>query len=101
MTLVHHKLIENNIRVKLSSADERNKVWTDPQKLTQILVNLMMNAINAMPMGGDLTIETIRNEGRIHITVTDTGCGIESENLERIWEPFSRLKRKVKESGWD
>lgn len=88
LALVHHKLIEHNIHVTSKSVEEENKVWTDPQKLTQILVNLMINAINAMPRGGDLVIETIRNEGRVHITVTDTGCGIERKNLEKIWEPF-------------
>ena len=92
LVLVHHKLGKQSINVIKVFEKERTRVWTDPQSLTQILVNLIMNAADAMPIGGDLIIKTARHAGFIHIIITDTGCGIERENMEKVWEPFFSTK---------
>jgi signal transduction histidine kinase len=99
LLLVHHKLTKHNIKVINSNGEETEKVWADPQSITQILVNLMMNAADAMPNGGELIIETERKDGRTHIWITDTGCGIDKEHLDRIWEPFFTTKEVGKGTG--
>ena len=57
------------------------------QQVNQVLMNLVMNAIQAMPGEGTLTVRTRRNGDRVIVEVEDTGTGIPRENLERIFEP--------------
>lgn len=62
-------------------------------QITRILINLLQNAVQAMPNGGDLKIGVCReDDGRISIRVSDTGCGIPPENLTKIFEPLFSTK---------
>jgi signal transduction histidine kinase len=67
-------------------------IAVDPSQIKQVLLNLVHNAIQAMPRGGKLTVKTspVERQGRewLSISVADTGFGISTENLERIFEPF-------------
>ncbi len=89
-------------------------VKVDPNQLTQVFLNLAVNARDAMPSGGRLTIQghtenikkarSIGNDMMIPgqyvvISVTDTGCGIQKENLSRIFEPFFSTKEGIAGSG--
>ncbi len=89
-------------------------VKVDPNQLTQVFLNLAVNARDAMPSGGRLTIKghtenikkarSIGNDMMIPgqyvvISVTDTGCGIQKENLPRIFEPFFSTKEGIAGSG--
>ncbi len=80
--------------VELSIHQTKNLPWVriDRNQIKQVLINLINNAIYAMPQGGQLRIQTARRSyyGRpwITISVVDTGMGIPEENLERIFEPF-------------
>lgn len=68
-------------------------VDVDPEQVKEALVNLLINAREAMPEGGRLTVITRAGEqGDIEIEVADTGCGIPRANLERIFEPFFTTK---------
>jgi CheY-like chemotaxis protein len=60
--------------------------------LREVLVNLMLNAIEAMPEGGDVTIETAREGARIALRVTDTGVGMSEEVRARVFTPFFTTK---------
>lgn len=63
-------------------------VVVDPNQISQVFINLLLNAKQAMDSGGDITLRT-RNMGRmIQVQVMDTGKGISPENLERIFDPF-------------
>ncbi len=69
-----------------------------PSEIYEVLVNLVKNAVEAMPKRGSLSISTEIVDGRIHLKVSDTGIGIPAENLERIFQPFFTTKG-VKSSG--
>ena len=68
--------------------------------LQQVFTNLIMNAIQAMPEGGELTFRTSTgNNGRLNIEVEDTGCGISQENMRKLYTPFFTTKEKGKGVG--
>ena len=64
----------------------------DPERMKQVLLNLITNASQAMPNGGTVLLEAQRNGASIDINVHDQGCGIDEENLERIFDPFFTTK---------
>ena len=68
-------------------------------QLQQVLLNLSLNACTAMPKGGTLTIRTIPADGEVVIKVSDTGCGIKAEHLDRIFEPFFTTQDVGKGTG--
>ncbi|OGP77090.1 MAG: hypothetical protein A2Z40_01385 [Deltaproteobacteria bacterium RBG_19FT_COMBO_60_16] len=68
----------------------------DPMQLQQIFLNLVLNALDAMPGGGTLGVRTFLEEGSdlIHIEISDTGRGISDENADKIFQPFFTTKPK-------
>jgi signal transduction histidine kinase len=76
-----------------SEVDSAPSVIGDPERLQQLFLNLFMNAVDAMPDGGELRV-TLKptEEGRIKITVADDGQGIPERDLPRIFEPFFTSK---------
>jgi PAS domain S-box-containing protein len=66
----------------------------DPGQMKQVLANLMLNACQAMPGGGVLTVGARVEGGRIRVSVTDTGCGMSGEELSRIFEPLYSTKAR-------
>jgi len=82
-----------NIEVKLKMA-EVPSVMVDPNQLSQVFINIILNAADAMPEGGILTIETRKSDDLVEISFTDTGVGIPSENLPYIFDPFFTTKEK-------
>ena len=62
--------------------------------LEQLLLNLVLNAIDAMPAGGDLRLEGRDTSGQIQISIADTGPGLSSDVAKRIFEPFFTTKGK-------
>jgi signal transduction histidine kinase len=80
------------IEVLTDFAEHLPSVNVDPQQVKEALVNLLINAREAMPDGGRLTVSTRGDDGWIEIEVADTGCGIPRASLERIFEPFFTTK---------
>ena len=68
-------------------------------RLQQVLMNLLLNAVDAMPEGGTLTVAARGENGRIQIEVADTGCGIAPEHLDRIYDPFFTTKPRGQGTG--
>jgi len=66
----------------------------DPRQMQQVLLNLIRNAMQAMTRGGQLTLATGEAASGVWISVSDTGCGIPEEKLNRIFEPFFTTKKK-------
>ena len=72
-------------------------VWAVPVQIQQVLMNLILNARDAMlPRGGILTIKVWDNADAVQIELSDTGCGIESADLSRIFQPFFTTKADSK-----
>ncbi len=69
-------------------------IQADPDQLKQALLNILLNAIDAMPNGGTLAIETTAKHNTLTISITDTGCGIDPKELPHIFEPFYTKKEK-------
>ena len=75
------------------------RVMGDPAEIRQVLLNLMINSIQAMPEGGALSITACPDgiDGEmeaVRIEIGDTGCGIDPDHLEKIWEPFYTTKER-------
>jgi len=67
-------------------------IAADPSQLYQVLVNLVVNAVQAMPSGGKITIGTGEVDSRVILTIEDTGTGIDEETLRKIFIPFFTTK---------
>ena len=68
-------------------------------RLQQVLMNLLLNAVDAMPAGGIVTVRASSSGGRIRIQVGDTGIGIAPEHLEKIYDPFYTTKPRGQGTG--
>ena len=85
-----------NIDIKRFIPADLPLVLMERELFRQALLNLMLNAEQAMPSGGELTIQACRENGkepRVCLTLIDTGCGIQPEMLPRIFEPFFSTKQ--------
>jgi signal transduction histidine kinase len=66
----------------------------DPEQLKQVLLNLVVNSIQAMPRGGNIVLGALQDETSITIEVHDQGCGISDDHFDRIFDPFFSTKEK-------
>ena len=94
MILSRHRLELSNIAFEMTIAPDAMVIQGDINQLQQCIINLIFNAIDAMPTGGQLILSAKpTGKGRhILISVKDNGCGITPENRERIFEPFFTTK---------
>jgi signal transduction histidine kinase len=98
LSLVENRLYKQKVQSELEFQNQLPKIHADAQQLEQVLVNLYLNAIDAMPKGGMLMVEGrfIQHDGKrseILITVTDTGHGISDMDLQKIFQPFFTAKK--------
>ncbi len=75
------------------------RLMADPDQLKQVCINLILNAVQAMPNGGTLSLFTAVERDQIKVEVRDTGFGISAENMGRIFTPFFTTKKEVKGVG--
>ena len=97
LALMEANLAHHQIQLVLDLSPVTPEVQFDSDKLKQAFMNVVLNAMEAMPQGGELRVSTFTKAGRICIKVMDTGVGIPEEDLERIFEPF--FTRKTKGTG--
>ena len=84
----------SRVQIRVIAAPNLPALKADPDLLTQVLLNLMLNGLQAMPEGGTLTLEAKTSNSNFLIAVTDTGTGITAENQRRIFEPYFTTKAK-------
>jgi len=90
---VDYRLKESGIILQRHLNDGMPLVMIDQEAILEVLINILLNAIESMPNGGSLTVVTSRDERWINISIKDTGEGIPSENLDRIFSPFFTTKQ--------
>ena len=98
LRVFHAQLQQNSqIAVQTDLAEALPEISADPDLLHRALQNLVLNAIDAMPQGGTLTIRTAalgdRNEDRIELAVSDTGSGLTPEECQRLFTPYYTTKQ--------
>lgn len=81
-----------NVEIHLDLADSLPKVDVDRDKMKQVLLNLFLNAIQAMEDGGQLSIASATVNERVVVSVRDNGTGISAENLSRVFDPYFTTK---------
>jgi nitrogen fixation/metabolism regulation signal transduction histidine kinase len=84
---------KNQIAVHTELADALPEISADPDLLHRALQNLVLNAIDAMPQGGELTIRTQALGNRVEISVSDTGSGLTQEECGRLFTPYYTTKQ--------
>lgn len=92
LRLVSSQKQMERVTVLQDLASDLPPVNGDANQLEQVLLNLALNAMEAMPGGGTLEIRTLARGSRVVITVRDTGCGIKDEHLDEVFEPFFTTK---------
>ncbi len=108
LLLVGHQIGLENIKLEKKLDIQLPLVLADFDKIQQVLINIIMNAIQAMPDGGNLTITTSVAKGikinesfkdTVRIDIRDTGVGITRENMRKLFTPFFTTKEKGKGVG--
>jgi two-component system NtrC family sensor kinase len=94
LSLVGHQAELQNIEVVRELSPSLPKVMADFDQLRQVFINLTLNAVQAMPNGGRLTLYTSQVDDRVRIDFADTGCGIPEENLRKLFTPFFTTKER-------
>jgi len=89
-----HLLGQKGIRWSCEHRGEDRELISDGELLKQILMNLILNAVQAMPGGGDLQVTSEIEEKEVHFHITDNGPGIPEENLQKIFHPFYTTRPK-------
>lgn len=87
------------INFKVEHNFEDTIIYTDPNRLKQVFINLLDNAFKFTPSGGRVTLKAINDEDNFYFYVEDTGCGISEEDLPRIKEKFYKGKSSKSQTG--
>ena len=92
-------LESNSVRLNLHLDDSITAIRADGAQLQQVLLNIIDNALDAVQTGGQIDITTSMSQKEVYIQIGDNGPGINSEILEKIWEPFFTTKEAGKGTG--
>ena len=91
---------ERNLSLVHTSAPDLAPAWADPDRLAQVLANVIRNAVNHTPDGGIITINTGRDADTVMINVSDTGIGIDPKDLPHIFDRFYRTDQsRARDTG--
>jgi signal transduction histidine kinase len=85
--------VPQNVTIQDSSGDQPT-LRVDPDKMKRVFINLIENAIDAMPQGGTLTISSRESGNSAEIVLTDTGSGIPEKVMKNLWKPLQTTKAK-------
>jgi signal transduction histidine kinase len=94
LNLIQYDKKAKNISIVKALSPDLPEIVTDANQLSQVFVNLVLNAIDAMPGGGTLTVTSFIRDSLIAIQFQDTGTGIRKEDISKIFDPFYTTKEK-------
>jgi two-component system, NtrC family, sensor histidine kinase HydH len=94
ITYLATQLAENGCKVDTKVGDDLPEIMADSEMLYQAFLNIFINAIQAMPNGGKISVNVFPANGNVAIQIEDEGNGIEAEIMEQIWNPFFTTKEK-------
>jgi two-component system NtrC family sensor kinase len=98
-SMLANELAISNVSVEKRYDRTIQEITTDRTQLIQVFVNLVKNAIDAMPRGGRLTVTTLRRGPRAAVSIRDTGVGMSPAHLEKVFIPFFTTKEPGKGTG--
>jgi PAS domain S-box-containing protein len=99
LSLLQHQFRRNNIEVSMELEPSLPMTVGNGGKLQQVFMNLFLNAKDAMPQGGRLTLKTRTSSSELIVEVADNGVGISKEEIKRIYDPFFTTKSVGKGTG--
>ncbi|MBX3304789.1 MAG: PAS domain S-box protein [Nitrospira sp.] len=99
LEMFHERLTRSQIQLELLLADLCPMVLADADQMSQVMINLVMNAVHAMPNGGTLHVALAPELQMVRLTVADTGHGIPREVIKKIFDPFFTTKEFGKGTG--
>jgi signal transduction histidine kinase len=99
LEILQERLWKHRIQVETDFRRQVPNVHADADQMSQVLLNLFINAVHAMPDGGTLRVGLTEAEGQAVLTITDTGCGISKDDLSKIFTPFFTTKEVGKGTG--
>jgi PAS domain S-box-containing protein len=94
-SMIAPQIMKKGLRYSREGVDKSAAVLADPEKMQQIVLNLLSNAVKFTDAGGTITLSSAPAGKCIEIRVTDTGPGISAEKLERIFDPFVQVDRRL------
>jgi two-component system sensor histidine kinase HydH len=94
LKLIERQALEENIKIQTDLAPEIDEVLIDPDRISQVLLNLYLNAVESMKNGGNLFVMLLKNKEKkgVEIRVSDTGTGISEDDLTHIFDPYFTTK---------
>jgi two-component system NtrC family sensor kinase len=92
LSLVEHQLEASRIKVRKELAGDLPLIRGNENRIQQVFFNLVLNARDAMPKGGWLTLATRADDDAVIVEIKDTGDGIRREDIKRIYDPFFTTK---------
>ena len=99
LEVVQERFGRHGIKVETDFDAALPSVYADPDQMSQVLLNLVLNAVHAMPDGGTLRIGLKKAQKEVRVMVTDTGHGISQTDLPKIFDPFFTTKEVGKGTG--
>lgn len=97
--LIAPQLSAKRLSFRVGYCDEALAAQADSDKVRQIILNLVSNAVKFTPAAGSIALDCEANEGMVHVFVRDTGVGIPKEKLQVVFEPFVQLDRSLTNVG--
>jgi len=95
LSFLNHQPLFKKIKITKALTDSIPQITADANQIRQVLINIFLNAAQATPNGGIITVATqkVKFEDYVEILVKDTGLGISKENLKRVFDPFFTTKK--------
>ncbi len=90
----------NHVTLSLNVPEQLPQVWADPDRVAQVLINILANAYRYTPAGGQVTVQVSTDDHEVRVAVIDSGIGIAAEHLPHLFERFYRVdKSRARNSG--